>query len=151
MQGVNTSGVPTFNCDGVNLSLRIGHMTAGSSNSSIRRIGLADQALTAAPNNGIYWKITGTTGNYYACCNSGGSSETGTDSGIAASDSTFADLLIKVVGGTAYFYIAGALVATISTNVPTAALRMRMGSTAHSSFTGGHEIDFVEIIQQRTY
>lgn len=71
----------------------------------------------------VHRRATSTT-NWVAMCRSNGTS-TYTDTGVALSTTTWQDLEIRVNAGATSvgFYIAGALVATITTNIPTTSSR----------------------------
>jgi hypothetical protein len=91
-----------------------------------------------APANGIYFRHT-LSGNLIAVCRAAGV-ETAYDTGIAASTSVTRELKIVVTaGGTSVeFFVDGASVQTMTTNIPSAAMMAGHGSSAATVVRIGH-------------
>jgi len=85
------------------------------------------------------------------CKTESGDSETSTDSGVDLADSTDIDLAIHVVGtGVVKFYIAGNLVATHTTNIPTTELTVAaMSLSGSATGTRATLIDYILAAQTR--
>lgn len=100
------------------------------------------------PADGIYFRRTGST--WKAITRAGGS-ETETDTGVSASDTTRRTFRIAVSGGGASvdFYIDGTLEATHSTNIPSAELGIAI-STGNATSGMDFALDVIALEATRT-
>jgi hypothetical protein len=88
----------------------------------IQRMGLMDD-VTAEPANGCYFRYTDSVnGGKWECVTRKAGVETAADSGVTAVAGTERVwcILVDAAAANVYFYIDGALVQTIATNIPTA-------------------------------
>ena len=105
-----------------NLTYICCHKNGQAANAAFtQRVGLTTCETNAEPVRGIYFRASG-TGNWYAVTRSA-ATETATDTGVAQA-TTFKEfkIVINSAGNSVAFYIDGNLVATHTTNLPSAGL-----------------------------
>ena len=111
-----------------------------------RYMGFGDSILNTAPTNGIYFRHA-KSANYIAVCRSS-SSESTTDTGVAASNGVFHKLKLVVNGTTSVTpYVDGTSKTAITTNIPTANLCLSFGT--NNLALEGLDLDEVYITQTR--
>lgn len=88
------------------------------------RFGWGDSA-GADHTDGVYFQYLRTTSVNWLCCCANNSVRTKTDSGVAVAAASWLKLkiIVNAAGTAAMFYVNGTLVATVTTNIPTAAGR----------------------------
>ncbi len=140
------SGTSTFAARG-----QMPTLSNGTQNLSVR-VGPSD-TTSGDFANGIYFECdfgVHASNNWFACTAKAGV-RTKVDTGVAATAAAYQDFAVITDGTTVTFYIAGVLVATISTNVPTALMFLSiqvtktLGATALTA-----RFDFVEYMHSYT-
>lgn len=120
----------------------------------ITRVGLVLQSVTgvADPTNGIFFRQTHTNngGRWEAVCRAA-STETVVDTGIAAGTAkVILEIRINAANNSVTFYINGALVATITTNIPANTTRMRFAAAAQFAAGGADKLIYVDYFRVYT-
>lgn len=136
--------------------LRLGALSDGS-NHYTATMGVMRNANTTMPaTEGVFFRYSHdvNSGKWQAVCVSD-STETATDTGITADTSYHIfEITVNQAGGSVSFEIDGAVVATVTTNIPTESAEQvssayQIWRTA-GSITGGLRIDWDETILSRT-
>jgi len=90
-------------------------------------IGFGNTATAAPFTNGIFFCYDrATDGNFWSCKTTAASATTKTVTAVAPVAATYQMLSFAYYGGSVKFYIAGTLVATHTTNLPTASIGARL-------------------------
>ena len=84
------------------------------------RFGLASDLTSATPTNGAYFEKLAADTNWFTTTRA--TTETRTDTGIAVSTASYITVRMVRTSGLVLFYFNGALVATHTTTIPTAAV-----------------------------
>lgn len=132
---LGVAGINSLALKALTSSVRIFHAraataTTGTTNKLVA-IGLVDAAANdmaaAGSGRGVFFRVeaAGSGVNIFAVTKNGVSTETTTDTGIADS-ATFREFEIRATSTTVEYFIDGVLVATHTTNIPTAAIGCRM-------------------------
>jgi len=121
----------------------------GTTANITRYLGLGTAQMTAAPASGVYfrWK---TGGAYVGVCRNS-AVESSVSAATSASNGTFAALRATVTSASVTFYVNGASIGTVTSNIPSAAgagLYFSMGDDSTSD-SNGLDIDYVYITYNR--
>lgn len=128
------------------------HQLSNGTDTYVARSGFID-AMTGESTDGCFFRYTDgvNAGKWQAVCRSNGT-ETTVDTGVTPVADTFQRFLVDVnaAGASTTFYIDGALVATITTNIPTGAGRetgygVELNRTLGTAAANGVYVDFCEV------
>ncbi len=115
---------------------------------STRSIGWASEALATASSSGLFWRHTN-GGAITAVAKSGGT-ETALASGTNAANGVYhtARMVVALKGAAVACYVDGAVIGTLSTNIPTVDLMPSMGTSSVSN-NDGLDVDYIAMNQDR--
>lgn len=105
------------------------HQLSNGTDTFTKYLGFLDNTVAGNPTNGAFFRYThGTNGGRWEACTARAGVITATDTGVAASlPYSIFEIEISQDGANAYFYINGTLVATNTTNIPTATSAQTFG------------------------
>jgi hypothetical protein len=127
--------------------LRLGDLTTRAN-----RVGYGDITTGADHNNGIYFEYNSAVGANWLIKTASGGTRTTTDTGVAVTAGEWHRLLITVnaAGTSVEFSLNGAVIGTITTNIPTGVLTPSIGCTSLAGVVEQLFVDYFKMWKRFT-